>query len=168
MNVQPTTPAQLILRICDLVGEALNLDPGRVYLTPARHILEPLPPASGLFAAVVPNAVVLPPSPQHDTICPAELQFEVCLYSRVSADRSFSSRVLLTDPDRGLFPLGDKTLRRLVGRYLPDDVGQLLRGPVVLRQAGTVEWMEGRGLVLAYLTQSYAAPFSYLLDTGPT
>lgn len=164
MNVQSITAGDALAAIKTLIAEALGLDPNRVFLTPEEGLIQPVPPAGTIFAALIPNRLVMSPSPQHPQIFPADLEFDVCLYSRVALDRGFSGEILLTDPDRGLFPLGDKLLRKLAGNPLESAQGQKLRGPLQVLNAGTVHWAEGKGLVLCYVKQSYRAPLSY--DVG--
>jgi len=165
IGTTPTRPAELLQNVRATVADALGLAVERVYLTPAPELLGRLPPAAETFAALVPRTLELAGPVQHPRIFPAALRFDVCVYSRVAIDRTFSGETLLLDATRGLFPLGEKLLSRLAGVILQDADGQpVLRVPLLAESAGAVRWLEGQNLVLAYLVQSYLASFDYALD----
>ena len=65
MNEIPLKPAQLFAEIVNRVTTATGIDPAWVFLTPAPELLGKLPPASGVFAAVIPSGITFPESPQH-------------------------------------------------------------------------------------------------------
>lgn len=170
MYVQPTQPVEILQRIRLLAAPALQLEPERVYLAPDPAVLGRLPPAAERFAAVVFQSVRFESGPQHPAVWPALLDLQTCIYSRVAVDRPVDMTALLTDPQRGLLPLGDRLLAALAGQELALEEptgGRLLRGPLVCTGLHPVRWAEAGNLVVAYLALSWIAPFEYGIAPNP-
>lgn len=164
MNALPSKPATLLDSIRQRVVTATGIDAEWVFLTPAPELLGKLPPASSAFAAVVPAGIQFPESPQHQEICPADLRFDVCVFSRVALDRAFDGSRLLTDPSRGLFVLADKVVKDLAGSSLEGPGGQLTRGPMQCFGIDAIRWAEGTNIILAYVVVRFLAPILYNLQ----
>ncbi|MGB9618795.1 MAG: hypothetical protein ACPL7K_00105 [Armatimonadota bacterium] len=164
MNAIPTTPAEILATIRSQVVEATGIDDDWVFLTPAPELVGKLPPASTAFAAVVPEGVRFPESPQHRQICPADVQFQVCLFSRVAVDRAFDGRKLLIDPSRGLLILAHKVILKLAGSSLETPDGQHTRRPIQCLGIDALRWAEGSNLILAYAVVRFSAEILYNLE----
>lgn len=164
MNALPSKPATLLDSIRQRVVTATGIDAEWVFLTPAPELLGKLPPASSAFAAVVPAGIQFPESPQHQEICPADLRFDVCVFSRVALDRAFDGSRLLTDPSRGLFVLADKVVKDLAGSSLEDAESQLTRSPIQCLGIDATRWAEGANIILAYVVVHFLAPILYNLQ----
>lgn len=164
MNAIPTTPAEVLDTVCAEVVSATGIDEAWVFLTPAPELVGKLPPASTAFAAVVPEAVRFPESPQHRQICPADIHFQVCLFSRVAVDRAFDGRKLLIDPSRGLLNLAHKIILKLAGSSLETPQGQRTRQPIQCLGIDALRWAEGANLVLAYAVVRFSAEILYNLE----
>lgn len=163
MKVAPCTPSDVVKAFRDAAVAALDLDAARVFVTAAPNMLQSIPPASEATAAVVPTQWSMESSPQHSAVFPAELTLDLVIYSRTAHDRALSTERLLLDSQRGLFVLGAKAVGGLAGIYLTDDAleRQLLRRPLQLVNAGTLGWLEGAGIVIAFLKQTYRAAFEF-------
>lgn len=166
MNAIPTTPAAILESAVTLVANAASLDDDRVFLTPAPELLGKLPPGSTAFAAVVPGGVTFQESPQHPPICPADLRFDVCIFSRVALDRAFDGRKLLVDSQRGLLILANAVIRAMAGVSLENETGQYLRSPLQCYGIDVTRWAEGGNIVLAYVVIHFNAPFLYDLTAA--
>lgn len=164
MPVTPTTPKTLIAQLKTAMATALSVADERIIITPAPELIARLPAPSGIFAALIPQRLILEESPQHPAVCPAQLHVETAVYSRVAVDRGLDGQTLLLDAERGLFPLAGKLLNQLAGNPLITGEGQLLRHPLQCSDAGAVRWLEGSNIVLAYLSQHWIMSFEYDLD----
>lgn len=165
MFVQPTQPKVILQKLRELVGAALNLEAGRVFLAPDPTMLGRLPPAADLFAAVVFGRVRFPDSPQHSGCWPAEMDLATYIYSRQAVDRPLDMTQLLTHEERGLLPLADTLLSALAGQELAQEEppGRLLRGPLLCSGFSPIQWGQAGNLVLAYLGLQWIAPFEYAI-----
>ncbi|GAB4134088.1 MAG: hypothetical protein Kow0040_17320 [Thermogutta sp.] len=163
MKVVPCTPSDVVNAFRAAAVAALGLDAARVFVSAAPNMLQSIPPASEATAAVVPAQWNMESSPQHSAAFPAELTLDLVIYSRTAHDRALSTERLLLDPQRGLLILGAKAVRGLAGIYMADDTSQtqLLRRPLQLVNAGTLGWLEGAGIVIAFLKQTYRAAFEF-------
>lgn len=164
MHVLPTTPTTVLEDLRQRVATATGIDADWVFLTPAPELLGRLPPASAAFAAVVPEGVSFPESPQHQQLCPADMRVDVCLFSRVALDRAFDGGKLLTDGNRGLFPFAHKVVKHLAGNPLESPSGQLARGPIQCLGIDTIRWAEGANIILAYAVIRFLVPILYDLS----
>ena len=164
MNATPTTPVVILESVRTSIANALNMEGERVFLTPAPELLGKVPPASEAFAALVPAGLTFEDSPQHPPICPANLRFDVCIFSRVALDRAFDGSKLLTDSQRGLLVLADAVIRAMAGTSLEQSDSQYLRAPLECLSVDVTRWAEGGNIVLAYVVIHFNAPFLYNLS----
>lgn len=155
------TPDEILTAAAAVCRQVLEPDRAALVITPNVHLLAKLPQGGEYFAALSLDSVTYPPLAQSaGEILEATAGMSLAVYGRVALDRGFSGEVLLTDPQRGLWPISRRLLAALAGSLLSgsDGSGRLIDNLIITRSE-SVGWGEAGRLTLAYLVHHLEATF---------
>ncbi|GAB6165622.1 hypothetical protein JCM19992_16220 [Thermostilla marina] len=155
MNAIPTAPHEILQAIAARLNEATGIP---CYLVANTHMLAKLPPGADQFAAIAIEGITYEGQTQiPGTLLIADLRIALTLYAKTALDRAHTAEKLLTDADRGLWPLSMRALGALAGGFLEAAEGVRLVDNLRVVATEAVGWGESGRHLLAYLTHRLEA-----------